>query len=221
MEKSWQQASRIFNDRAHEYDSWFDDSPLFALELAALQELITGLPFPRVELGVGPGRFARQLNIKTGIDPAPAALRIAAERGIMGIAGIGEQLPLKTESIGTICMFFTLCFLADPLTVLRECRRALRLDGMLLLGFIPALSPWGKVLAQKKQQQHPYYRYADFKTIKETITLVRLAGFSIAQTRSTLLQPPNAPDSFEKPQPGLNERAGFCALTAENRKSIK
>ncbi|HHD63709.1 MAG TPA: class I SAM-dependent methyltransferase [Desulfobulbaceae bacterium] len=123
MKKSWQQASRVFNDRAQEYDNWFDDSPLFTLELAALQELTTELPFPRLELGVGPGRFARHLNINIGIDPAPAALRIAAKRGIMGIAGIGEQLPLKTESIGTICMFFTLCFLTDPLTVLRECRR--------------------------------------------------------------------------------------------------
>jgi ubiquinone/menaquinone biosynthesis C-methylase UbiE len=221
MEKSWQQISLVFNDRAKEYDSWFNDSQLFTLELAALQELATGLPFPRLEIGVGPGRFAEQLNIAIGIDPAPAALRIAADRGIMGIAGIGEQLPLKTESMGTICMFFTLCFLTDPLIVLRECRRVLRSNGMLLLGFIPALSPWGKELTQKKLQRHPYYRYADFKTTEETVQLLQEVGFSIAQTRSTLLQHPDTLNHFEKPQSGLNERAGFCALTAENRKPTR
>jgi len=217
MEKSWQQVSRIFNDRAIEYDSWFDDNLLFTLELAALRELATGLPFPRLELGVGSGRFAEQLQVTIGVDAAPASLRIAAERGITCIAGIGEQLPLKMESIGTLCMFFTLCFLTDPLIVFEECRRVLRPDGILLLGFVPALSPWGKEFTQKKQQRHPYYRYADLKTGKETAQLLQQAGFSIEETSSTLLQAPDTLNQVEKPRSGLNERAGFCALTAAKR----
>ena len=218
MKKTWQQASQVFNERATEYDDWFENSLLFDIELAALQELATDLPSPRIELGVGPGRFAQQLDIGIGIDPAPAALQIAADRGILGIAGVGEHLPLQTASVGTLCMLFTLCFLTDPLTVFRECARVLRSDGVLLVGCIPASSAWGEALTVKKKQHHPYYLYADFKTITETTQLLRQAGFEVTGSRSTLLQSPKTLKDFEQPQPGMDELAGFCVLAAGKRK---
>jgi len=215
MKKTWQQTSRVFDERATEYDSWFENSLLFDIELAAVQELATHLPAPRIELGVGPGRFAQQLGFGIGIDPAPAALQIAGDRHILGIAGVGEYLPLQTASIGTVCMLFTLCFLTDPLSVFKECARVLRPTGVLLVGFIPASSPWGETLAVKKEQHHPYYRYADFKTIAATTRLLRQAYFEVTESRSTLLQSPETLKNFEQPQPGMNERAGFCVLTAQ------
>lgn len=218
MKKTWQQTSRVFNERAAEYDGWFENSLLFDIELAALQELATDLPSPRIELGVGPGRFARQLDIGIGIDPAPAALLIAAERSILGIAGVGEYLPLQTASVGTLSILFALCFLTDPLRVFKECSRVLRSDGLLLVGFIPASGAWGEALTEKKKQKHPFYRHADFKTIGETKHLLEQAGFEVTGSRSTLRQSPKTLKDFEQPQPGVDERAGFCVLAAGKRK---
>ena len=60
MEKEifWRQAAGVFDERAAEYDGWFEDSLLFAIERGALQELDTPLLDPKLEIGVGPGRFA-------------------------------------------------------------------------------------------------------------------------------------------------------------------
>jgi ubiquinone/menaquinone biosynthesis C-methylase UbiE len=116
-------------------------------------------------------------------------------------------------------MLFTLCFLTSPETALAECFRVLRSKGILLLGFIPAHSPWGRSLAAKRDKQHPYYRYICCRTVAETRQLLDQAGFFILRGYSTLYQNPEAVSSFEEPQSGLDEKAGFCVLTATRRKS--
>ena len=218
-QNSWRRNCQVFEERAEEYDSWFEHSLLFDIELAAIRKLAVSLPRPWVEIGVGPGRFAARLGTEFGIDPAPAALRIAAGRGITPIAGIGEQLPLADASMGTLSMLFTLCFLTSPETALAECFRVLRSKGILLLGFIPAHSRWGRSLAAKRDKQHPYYRYTRCRTVAETRQLLDQAGFFILRGYSTLYQNPEAVSSFEEPQSGLDEKAGFCVLTATRRKS--
>ena len=57
-----QQSDNVFQERADEYDSWYENSLLFATELAAIQQITTPLAKPRLELGVGPGRFAAQVG---------------------------------------------------------------------------------------------------------------------------------------------------------------
>ena len=215
---NWQNRARVFQERADEYDSWYDDSPLFATELAALQQVTAKLPEPKIEIGAGPGRFAEQLGIAIGIDPAPAALQRGLKRGIMGVVGIGEQLPIRSQSTGTVFLLFTLCFLEDPGRVLQECRRVLTTDGRLVIGMVPGDSPWGQHLELKKQQGNPYYRYAHFQTIASTLALLKTARFSLCESYSTLLQSPGGTISLESPQPGSNEQAGFCVLLAEKEK---
>jgi ubiquinone/menaquinone biosynthesis C-methylase UbiE len=218
--KKWQKTARVYQERADEYDSWYDNSPLFATELAALQQVAPQLlPEPKIEIGAGPGRFAEQLGIRIGIDPAPAALQHGLQRGITGMAGIGEQLPIRSQSVGTIFLLFTLCFLEDPDQVLRECRRVLMQNGCVVIGMVPAHSPWGRQLEEKKQQGNPYYRYARFQTIASTRALLAAAGFSLLDSYSTLLQPPGGTISLEAPQPGINEQAGFCVLLAHRGKN--
>ena len=43
---NWRQAARVFQERADEYDSWYEDSLLFTTELSALQQIATPLPDP-------------------------------------------------------------------------------------------------------------------------------------------------------------------------------
>jgi len=219
MRYPWRQNSQVFEERAAEYDSWFEDSLLFDIELAAMQKVITAQQRPWIEIGVGPGRFAQRLGTDIGIDPAPAALRIAAKRGIVPVAGIGEQLPLANGVAGTVSLLFTLCFLASPQAVFKECHRILRPGGHFLVGFIPARSAWGNMIARKKADQHPYYRHAHCKTVAETTQLLTQTGFALLQGCSTLYQPPDNITRFEEPRTGADENAGFCILTATRRNS--
>lgn len=218
--KNWRQAAHVFQERADEYDNWYEDSLLFETELAALQQIAWHLPGPKLEIGAGPGRFAEQLGVNVGIDPAPAALQHGLKRGIIGVAAIGEQLPLKSESAGTIFLLFTLCFLNDPSQVLDECRRVLKSDGRLVIGQVPALSHWGQQLEKKKKKGNIYYKFAHFFTIENTLTMLRQAGFSLLESHSTLLEPPGAIKKVEAPRKGINEQAGFCVLVAEKKDKL-
>lgn len=215
----WRQAARVFQERADEYDSWYEDSLLFATELSALQQIAQPLPDPKIEIGAGPGRFAEQLGVTTGIDPAPAALQRALKRGIMGVAGIAEQLPIKSETAGTLFMLFTLCFLVDPEQVLNECNRVLKKNGRLVIGQVPVLSAWGQQLENKKKSGNLYYRHARFYTIAATLKMLKQANFTLLESYSTLLQPPDSIEKAETAQQGINEQAGFCILVAEKQEN--
>ncbi|WP_456387107.1 class I SAM-dependent methyltransferase [Desulfolithobacter sp.] len=207
-------SATVFHERAREYDSWFENSLLFDIELTALRRALNGCHAPRLEIGCGPGRFARALGVQFGIDPAEAALQLASRRGILTAAGIGEQLPIRSGSMATVLVLFTLCFVEDRDQVLRECRRVLRPDGRLVLGIIPAGSPWGTFLADKGARDHPYYRYARFLELDEVDILLRKTGFIPAETISTLFQSPQNLEALENPRSGADRRAGFCAITA-------
>jgi SAM-dependent methyltransferase len=217
IHKKWQQTALVYQERADEYDSWYDNSLLFEIELAALQQISGILPEPELELGAGPGRFASRLGVSLAIDPAPAALRHGLARGIAGVAGIGEQLPVRSGSVGTVFILFTLCFLVDPARVLQECHRILRPDGRLVIGQIPQQSAWGQLLAQKKAEGNLFYQYADFYTIAASMALLQQSGFTLLESFSTLYQSPEQLAGFERPKPGDNEEAGFCVLVSEKQ----
>ncbi|MBW2328547.1 MAG: methyltransferase domain-containing protein [Deltaproteobacteria bacterium] len=217
VHKNWRQAAQVFQERAAEYDNWYEDSMLFETELAALQQITAPLPVPKLEIGAGPGRFAEQLGVTVGIDPASAALQRGQKRGIIGVVAIGEQLPLKSEATGTLFLLFTLCFLGDPDRVLVECRRVLKNDGRLVIGQIPAQSYWGQQLENKKKKGNPFYKHARFYTIEDTLTMLQQAGFALLESYSTLLGPPGSAKKPEVVQQGINEQAGFCVLVAEKK----
>lgn len=209
----WRKASQVFEEHASLYDQWFDESSLlFRIELDALKTLESPLGRPMCEIGVGPGRFAEALGVGMGIDPALAPLKIAGRRGIQSCQAVGEHLPLQSGRLGTIFILFTLCFLEHPQKVFTECFRALEVKGHLVLGMVPASSPWGKLLQTKKAQNHPFYRYALFRETAVAVQWLEEAGFTIVEERSTLLQPPGSLKEFEQSRPGPNDLAGFVVM---------
>lgn len=208
------QAAQVFDERAEEYDAWFEGSLLFAIERAALQELVTPLLSPKLEVGVGPGRFAEGLGVEFGIDPALAPLAFAKKRGVLVSQAVGEALPYAEESLRTVLLLFTFCFLADPCPVLRECRRVLKPGGHLVLGLIVADSPWGRMLQQKKQEGHPFYQHATVYDPSEAEGCLAECGFVVEERRSSLIQSPDALREMEHSRPGLVSQAGFAVLVA-------
>jgi len=208
----WRKASAVFDERAREYDQWFESSLLFRIELQALEQLRTPLAAPKFEVGIGPGRFAEQLGVRFGIDPARAPLLLAGKRGCAVCQAIGGMLPVRDRTLGTVFLLFTLCFMDCPETVLAECYRVLRPGGHLVLGMVPAQSSWGKMLTAKKEQGHPFYRYARFHEPEQVRQQLVESGFTLTEARSSLQQPPEQLENEESSEDGIIPSAGFVVF---------
>jgi len=207
-------AAKPFHEHAAEYDEWFAGSLVYTIELAALRSLHTELHEPKMEVGVGPGRFARDLGVAFGLDPAWAPLRLALQRGVKCCQGVGEALPVKEGALGVVYLLFSLCFGLDPQRIVAECSRILKDEGHLVIGMIPAESTWGKHLAAKKEAGNIFYEHADFYTIERVRQWLARADMSIIEYRSTLYQHPEQVDQEEEPREALDEQAGFVVMVA-------
>jgi SAM-dependent methyltransferase len=164
-------------------------------------------------VGVGSGRFASSLGIKTGIDPSLPMLRIAKERGITACAALGENLPFPDATFDGVLLALSLCFMAYPLGSLGECLRILRPGGRLLVGFIPAGSRWGRSYNKKKEAGHPIYASAHFFQVPEILSLLEKTGWTMNAAASTLFwSPEESPESNPRIDSGIQPDAGFLAL---------
>ena len=206
----------IFDELAPVYDAWFDEEGrlTFAIEVQAFQEVLPSVPKPWLEIGVGSGRFAQALGIKTGLDPSSRLLEMARRRGITAVLGRGEMQPFTEESFGTVFLIVTLSFVDSPLDVLKEAYRILRSGGKIVLGLVLRGSPWGKFYQQKKQQGHRFYKHATFRRYGKVVTLLEKAGFSTEKVISTLFQKPGKVEDMELPRDSFSPRAGFTIVVA-------
>ncbi len=210
----WRQVAESFHKNADQYDQWYEDNLVFHTELAAIKALSTPLLKPQCEVGIGTGRFADALSIPLGIDPSPASLALANKRGISVCHAIGEDMPIRTGSLGTLFLLFTFCFLNNPDLVVQECFRVLAETGRLVIGIINAASPWGKSVNQKKEKGHLLYRFITLYTPDTIQKMLEQSGFSVIETRSALFQPPERITSLEKSYEGVHKEAGFILFVA-------
>ncbi len=199
---------------ASEYDRWFDSpegQELFRIELACVQDVSNDNRDRWLEVGVGTGRFASALGIREGVDPSEPALLLARSRGIDARQGTAERLPYSDGTFDGILLVTTLCFVSDARRAMREFCRVVKPGGQLVIGMIPADSPWGRLYAEKGRQGHPFYSTAHFHTVADVISLAEEAGFTFARACSCLL---NAPESTQSRDtaPGIIEEAGFVCL---------
>ena len=206
-----------FDDFPLEYDAWFDreGSLIFRIEVQAIKNLLSTLPGPWIEVGVGSGRFAQALGIETGVDPSYKLLQIARRRGINAFQGRGEGRLFDRASFRTIFLIVTLCFLDSPREVLKEIHRLLMSGGKLVLGLVLKESPWGQFYQQKKAQGHRFYRHANFYTYEETVELMVQTGFMKRVIISTLFQKPGEVQNIEDPREGYSSQAGFTIIVAD------
>ena len=136
----------IFDELAKKYDAWYDSDEgriIYENELLCLKSLIKDVSSQVLEIGVGTGRFAVNFPDIIGVDPSVNALKIARSRGIKTLQATGEELPFFTGTFQYVLIIVTLCFVEDPLSVLKEANRVLMSDGSVIIGLVPKDSPWG------------------------------------------------------------------------------
>ena len=125
-------------------------------------------------------------------------------------------MPFPEHIYDGVLMTLTLCFLENPEKAFRECARVLRENGQLIIGTVPADSPWGKAYIRKGAQGHPVYEHARFHTIDEIIRRVEKMGFELRRGCSALFRGPDTlPSGSRRVESGIVAEAGFVGLLFE------
>lgn len=211
--------TEAFDAVADAYDHWYDTpegEAIFQAELKCLRRLRERCRGRWLEVGAGTGRFARALGVSEGLDPSVQMLRIAASRGIVVHLGSAESIPFPGCLFDGVVMVLTLCFVTDADQALKECLRVVRPGGYLLIGTVPADSPWGKEYIDKASKGHPIYGMARFRSASETVELVQSVGFTLISAASTLFwRPGEEAGSPAVVKTGIIPGAGFLGLLFE------
>ncbi len=204
-----------FNNYAREYDQWFDaerGSVIFLQELDCLKQVLEPLTDNWLEVGVGSGRFAAALGIKSGIDPSPAMVELAIDRGINTVVAVGEDMPFETAAFDGVLMVCMICFLDDLSATLRECWRVLKHKGRLVIGFIPANSPWGDYNSRRGKEGHKFYSSAHFYSAESVRTLAENIGFIFKVEHGCTLPIPDDAINTDSSQSPINRKESFVAF---------
>ena len=186
-----------FEKNVDRYEAWFDHNrAAYESELEALRELL-----PKggkgLEVGVGTGLFAAPLGVRVGVDLAKAMGKLAMERGIEVLLGVGENLPCKDRSFDFVLLVTTICFLDDVVAALGEAYRVLKSGGNILVGFIDRESSLGKVY-EKRKEENEFYRHATFFSVDEVVANLEQTGYYDFVFRQTIFHNPGEmkqPDS--------------------------
>ncbi len=115
-----------------------DDVHQFARR-AILDALALGSGDHVLDVGCGGGLLLRDALAQgaraTGLDHSEDMVALARERapGSTVVLAEAENLPFEDAIFGAVAMSIVFFFLADPVSVLRECRRVLRPDGRLAI----------------------------------------------------------------------------------------
>ena len=193
----------VFEDHTERYDHWFVRRDVaYQSELAAIRRL---MPHHGVglEIGVGTGRFAAELGIQIGIDPARNMLLKARDRHVHVAGATAEDLP----------------FVDDAKSMIKEAYRVLEPGGMLVVGLIDRDSRLGQTYLAH-QSESVFYRDATFYSVSEVETLLSDAGFRNLSWVQTLFKPPSQNPGIEQTHPGYGE-GSFVVVMAEGRVVFK
>ena len=159
-----------------------------------------------LSIGVGTGRFAAPLGVKTGVDPSREMLAYASNRGVAAVQGIAEALPFSNCAFDYALCVTTICFADDAGAMLSEAYRVVKAGGGLVIGFIDRTSGLGQhYLAH--QAENVFYREATFYSAVEVEQLLISSGFTDLTWVQTLARPLKEIRRIEAIRPGYGQGA--------------
>ncbi|MGQ9496117.1 MAG: class I SAM-dependent methyltransferase [Thermoanaerobaculaceae bacterium] len=202
----------LFDELYDRYDKWFESNTITAENEARLVKVMAeGAPRPIVEVGVGTGYFASKIGAEAGLDPSPRMMSIARMRGVeLLVEGVGERMPFRDSSFGTVLIVVTLCFVDDPVQTLRESHRVLRSGGNIIACVIPRDSSWGKYYVELGAGGHPFYSKARFYKLEELLDMLEHVGFKIVDIMGTLGYTPEEEPRVEEPSRDTRDKSFVC-----------
>ncbi|MFB6124893.1 MAG: class I SAM-dependent methyltransferase [Halanaeroarchaeum sp.] len=201
-----------FDRQPDRYEDWFDHhGAAYRSELRALDRFVNSGAVG-LEIGVGSGRFAAPLGIGVGVDPSPAMLRRARDRGIEVVRGTAEDLPVAANSIDVALLVTAICFVSDLDATFAEAARVLREDGRLVLGYVDRESDIGREY-QASKDENPFYRDATFYATDEVLNRLDAMGFRDVDVAQTIFHSLGEVRSIEPVREGSGE-GSFVALSA-------
>lgn len=200
----------VFDEYTDEYDLWYDKHHnKYQSEIIALKKLIP-VGKKGIEIGVGTGRFSIPFGIRVGVEPSPNMAKLAEEKGITVINGVGESLPFHNESFDYVLMVTTVCFLSDIPKAFSEAYRILKDQGKIILGIIDRNSPLGKEY-EKMKMDNKFYSDAHFHSTEELTEVLKSAGFIKFDYWQTLFN--TSDDAIEDPKHGYGQ-GSFVVIQA-------
>ena len=204
--------SFIFDKYYKKYDAWYDKNKFaYFSEIEAVKKVL-----PKrgkgLEIGVGTGRFAGALGVKFGIDPSGKMLEAAKKRGVEVKLGSGEKISFKDSTFDYVAIIITLCFVKNPLKVLKESRRVLKKNGKIVIGIVDKDSFLGKFYQKKKSV---FYKQANFFSVEEVVKMLKNAGFNKISFYQTISKPLNKFVAIERPKQGFG-KGGFVVIRAQS-----
>jgi len=206
----------VFDIYPEEYDNWYEENKFAYLsELEALKKVVPAKG-EGLEIGIGTGRFAQPLGIKTGIDPSSRMLEIAKSRGIKTYLGVGEDLPFGDKVFDFILIVITICFVQNPEQVIKESKRVLKDNGRLIIGIIDKNSYLGKSYQEKKLQGHRFYKEASFYSTEEVVEMLKKHNFNRFTFYQTIFHPVEKLNRIEKPEKGYG-KGSFVVIVGEKK----
>jgi len=202
-----------FEQYTARYEIWFDRNEYaYGSELKAIEELLPESGHG-IEIGVGSGKFAEPLGIQIGVDPSIEMLKIAKERSIDVIRGIGEYLPVERECFNFALVVTTICFFDDVERSLNEIYEILKDEGHIIIGFVDRESKLGKIY-QDKKDENVFYKEATFYSSEELLNLLKKSGFNQIETVQTLFGEIESMNKIDEVKEGYDE-GSFVVVKAK------
>ncbi|MGD9140191.1 MAG: class I SAM-dependent methyltransferase [bacterium] len=176
-----------FEKYSDSYDEWFEkNANLYEAELEAVRRLMPPPGAEGMEVGVGSGKFAVPLGIKTGVEPSEKMAGKARKQGVDVHLNVAEDLPFPDGRFDFILFVTTICFVDDIALSFKEAFRVLKDGGCIIVGFVDKESELGKQYAARKDKSR-FYNIARFFSTSEVLGHLRESGFEIADVVQTLI----------------------------------
>ena len=203
-----------FNDHAADYEAWFEKYAfVFQSEVEAIRDMFPeGSNLYGIEIGAGTGRFAKELGIREGIEPAANMRALALKRGINVLAGEADHLPFEDMKYDFVLMAFCISYFENLQKAFKESYRVLKNGGSLIIGFVDKSSTIGKSYEEKRSQS-VFYKEARFYSPKTVATELRKAGFKDLDFSQTLFHALDDIKEFEPAEPGYG-KGSFIVIRA-------
>jgi SAM-dependent methyltransferase len=165
-----------------------------------------------LEVGVGTGRFAGPLGIKTGVEPSKRMADIARKRGIEVLNAVAEELPFGDSRFDFILMVTTVCFVDNIGKSLEEAHRVLSDGGVIIIGFVDRNSKMGQIYVERKEE-NVFYKEATFFSVDDLVKHMDNAGFKDPRFEQTIFGTLGETAEDEPVSPGYGE-GSFVVIQA-------